>query len=98
MSCALALLEANHVEVHAMGHHRDVLDYLITVLKLKGETAAAVKVLILTRNASRYDGATLANERMVMSAIKWAGNILAETEQWFVVNNPNVLKRLDASK
>jgi hypothetical protein len=95
LSCALALLEASHFEVHGMGHHRDALAFLIKVLKLKGETAAAVKVLIRTRNTNKYDGSSLTNEITVTSAIKWADSVLVETKQWFAINSPAVLKRLD---
>ena len=52
-NCALALLEANKQEVKpAPGHHRVTFDFLISTLKLRGETAEFVPLVIRTRNAT----------------------------------------------
>ena len=92
-SCALALLEANKLEVSSdFGHHALALNFLHDTLKLKGAVAELTPVLIKARNARKYDGSNLCDEAAVARAISWAERILTESEAWFKAHLPQALK------
>lgn len=88
---ALALLESNRKEIDRQGHHRVVLQYMVELLKLRGNVADVILPLVKLRNEHRYDRSDTITEDMLESAIDWAEQIQVETEQWFTENNPQAL-------
>ena len=90
--CALALLEANKLEMTGAGHHREALNYLVGQLKLRGAIADYVGPMVQARNGNRYDGDMTADERVVKLAIDWATRVRAEAETWFQAKLPLALK------
>lgn len=88
---ALALLESNHKEIDRQGHHQVVLQYIIELLKLRGNLADVVLPLAKLRNDIRYDGSSTITEDMLESAIVWAEQTHVDTERWFTENNLQAL-------
>lgn len=92
LSCALLVLECRKLEMTGQGHHLEALDFLVKTLKLKGAVADAAKTMVKARNSIRYDAEPIINEAAVAGAIEWADRVLAETEGWLQINEPNALK------
>jgi uncharacterized protein (UPF0332 family) len=91
--CALALLEANKMEVTSdLGHHRLVLEYFVDTLSIKGSVRDAIPAVIRNRNAYRYDGALNIDETTVVRTIQWAELVMQHTAGWFEKNLPQALK------
>ena len=62
LACALLILECSKFELTGQGHHREALDFLTKSLRLKGQAAAAIPVMIRARNSTRYDAEPIINE------------------------------------
>jgi hypothetical protein len=90
--CAMALLEANKLETEGPSHHRETLDFMVSTLSLKGNTADLIPLLVRTRNSSRYDAAPLVTENMVVATLEWSARVQTETHTWFQKHNPQALK------
>lgn len=92
LSCALLLLEASKQELVGQGHHMEAMAYLVKTLQLRGQNADTATVMVRFRNLIRYDAEPVIDEAAVVTAIAWAERVLAETESWLSIHQPNVLK------
>jgi hypothetical protein len=87
---ALAMLEASKLELSSdKGHHKEMVDYLIQTLSLRGNNRDGVMILYGARS-DRYDAAMVATVDQAVEAAGIADRVLAEIDGWFQKNHPQI--------
>ena len=93
LCCGLALLEISRLEITTdKGHHLEILQFLVDMLKFKGQNASDIKAMSRSRNANRYGAGPPATEKMVAEAIALAERVRAEAETWITAQQSKASK------
>jgi len=86
----MAMLEASKLELSSdKGHHKELMDYLIQTLSLKGKNRDGVMILYGARS-DRYDAALITTVEQAVEGAGIAERVLAEIDGWFQRNHPQL--------